>query len=97
LVMNTCTSGRGHENGYVLDGYGGLHPFWAAGSTAIGAPTPTGYWPGWNIARDIALSSNGSGYVVDGYGGIHPFGSPVALGSAVYFGGHDTVRSLSIT
>jgi hypothetical protein len=95
LVMNTCPT-PGHETGYVLDGYGGLHPFWA-NNFAIGAPSPTGYWPGTDIARDIALSSNGNGYVVDGYGGIHSFGGPVGLSSAVYLSGNDTVRSISIT
>ena len=60
--------------GYVLDGYGGIHPF------AIGAnprpPAASGgpSWPGWNIAQGIALLPDGTGgYVLDGYGGIHPF------------------------
>ena len=66
------------SGGYVLDGYGGLHPF------GINAPPPIaaaslvggGYWPGWDIATDIALipaNGNHSGYVMDGYGGAHAF------------------------
>ncbi len=58
------------QGGYTLDGYGGLHPFGNAPYEA-----PTGYWPGWNIARGVAVGPSGtSGYVVDGYGGVHPFG-----------------------
>ena len=36
-------------SGYVLDGYGGLHQFGGAP-----APPAFSYWPGRDIARDIA-------------------------------------------
>ena len=43
--------GHGHNYGYsVLDGFGGVHRF---GSAPAVSGTP--YWPGWNIARDVAL------------------------------------------
>jgi hypothetical protein len=33
-------------NGYVLDGYGGFHPFWSAGAVAPPALAQYGYWSG---------------------------------------------------
>ena len=33
------------------------------------------YWPGWNIARGVAVLPDGSGgYVLDGWGGLYPLG-----------------------
>src|SRR5262249_39111295 len=56
---------------YVLDGFGELAP--AAGSPAVTSPPTT--WPGWDIARSLAVLTDGSGgYTMDGYGGLHPFG-----------------------
>ncbi|MGA2282995.1 MAG: G1 family glutamic endopeptidase [Candidatus Dormibacteria bacterium] len=59
--------------GYTLDAYGGVHPFGDSPSV-----TTTGYWPGWTIARSIAMNpcdADGqySGWVMDGFGGLHPF------------------------
>lgn len=57
-------------DGYTLDGFGGVHRFGAA-------PVPAGVpsWPGWNIARDIAVTSGPvGGVILDGYGGLHPIG-----------------------
>ena len=73
--------------GYVLDGFGGVHPFGINGPVPAAATsvTITGYWPNWDIAKDIVLSpGNGgeSGYVLDGYGGIHPF-HPTSDGSTL--------------
>ncbi len=89
--------------GYVLDGFGGLHPF----SLGAGNPTPPGaggapYWPGWDIARNLAFSPRGGGYIVDGYGGIHAFGiggappatAPVAS-SLPYWPGWDIARAVT--
>src|SRR5438105_15784956 len=68
-------------SGYVLDGYGGVHRFGGA-PAATGV---TGYWSGWDIARDIVLdpcdSTHTSGYVLDGWGGIHPFGDHAPAGT----------------
>jgi len=87
--------------GYILDGYGGLHRF----RIGTGSPTPpraTGasYWPGWDIARGVALSPNGGGYMLDGYGGIHPFGvgnAPRATGASggPYWPGWDITRGIT--
>src|SRR6185295_18655289 len=60
--------------GYVLDGYGVLHPIALPGGVPPPATTGGPSWPGWNIARGVALASTRTGgYVLDGYGGIHPF------------------------
>ena len=41
------------------------------------------YWPGWDIARDVALLPDGTGgYVLDGWGGLHPFGDRQPPGAA---------------
>src|SRR5204862_5659731 len=54
---------------YTLDGYGGLH---ADGGSL--APSWSGDWPNWKMARAGALLPDSSGgYVMDGYGGLHPF------------------------
>jgi spore germination protein YaaH len=89
--------------GYVLDAYGGVHPF------GINAPSPvaatavatSGYWAGWDIARDIVMvpgDGNHAGYVLDGFGGLHPFHSstdgstmPAAVTTA-YWAGRDIAR-----
>ena len=94
------TDGTG---GYILDAWGGVHPF------GINAPSPvpaskmvqSGYWAGWDIARDVVLiagDGNHAGYVLDGWGGLHPFhpssdGStmPPAITTA-YWGGQDIAR-----
>ncbi len=55
--------------GYVLDGFGGLHPF-----GGIAAATGGPYWRGWDIARDVKfVPGTNKGYVLDGLGPIHPF------------------------
>ena len=62
LVLRSDDSG-----GYVLDGYGGLHPFGTAP-----AITSSVYWPGWDIARGVTLRNDNTGVdVVDGAGGLH--------------------------
>jgi len=85
------------SGGYVMDGWGGLHPFGINGPVpaAVTNVAATGYWPGWSIARDLVLvpgNGNHSGYVLDGYGGLHPF-HPTGDGStqlgwisSAYFG-----------
>src|SRR5205085_1557256 len=64
--------------GYVLDGWGGLHPFSIGSNPMPPAASGGPYWKGWDIARGIVLLRNGNGgYVLDGYGGVHSF----AIGS----------------
>jgi hypothetical protein len=91
------------DGGYVLDGYGGIHPY-----SNAGVPTPPAahggpYWSGWNIARGIALlPDNTGGYVLDGYGGLHPFGigghaAPPAAQHGAYWAGWDIARGVTFT
>ena len=39
--------------GFTVDGWGGLHGF-GVGVQAPPSGQASGYWPNWNIARDIA-------------------------------------------
>ncbi|MHB8491038.1 MAG: glycosyl hydrolase family 18 protein [Solirubrobacteraceae bacterium] len=91
-------------SGYVMDLYGGFHPFW--GGTAA-APTPIatyGYWAGMDIARAAfllpgATPATAAGYTLDAYGGIHPFSVggqalPAAISQYGYWPGQDVARSL---
>jgi hypothetical protein len=79
-------------NGYVLDGWGGVHN---SGSAPV-APA-SAYWKGWDIARDIAARpDNKSGYVLDGWGGIHPFGNAPAVRATAYFPNFDIARAIAL-
>ena len=75
---------------YTLDGYGGIHP---VGSSP--ARSSSAYWPGWNIARSIALFPDGlGGYVLDGYGGLHPVGNASQTAASAYWSGWDIARQV---
>ena len=80
--------------GYVLDGFGGIHPF--GGAPALAG---TGYWSGWDITRGIALDPSGNGgLVLDGFGGLHPFGAahlPTPL--PPFWSGWDVARGIAVT
>ncbi len=78
--------------GYILDGWGGVHPFGDA--PAVSFPS---YWPGWDITRGIGLRPDGvSGYVVDAFGGVHPFGGAPAVANTAYWPGQDIVRGIVV-
>ncbi|MCU1460186.1 MAG: hypothetical protein JWO37_261 [Acidimicrobiales bacterium] len=72
-------------------------------AAAAGPPVPTGgpYWPGWDIARGVAVGIDGAGgLVVDGWGGLHPFGLggpplPSAI-RAPYWQGWDIARGVAL-
>jgi kumamolisin len=95
LVINQTTTITFTPGGYTLDGWGGIHSYGSA--PAVGA---SGYWPGWDIARGIAVcpENHNHGYTLDGWGGIHPFGSP-ALPSVntSYWQGWDIARGIVLT
>ena len=81
-------------SGYLLDGYGGIHPF---GGAPAFANTP--YWAGFDIARGLEIVSDGAGvptggWVLDGWGGIHPFGTGAAAYAAPYYAGYDLWQRL---
>ena len=79
--------------GYVLDGWGGVHPF----GNASPNPGSSTYWRFWDIARDIAIRSDGqSGYVLDGFGGIHAFGGAPAISNPSPYWGWDIARRIEL-
>jgi hypothetical protein len=81
----------GMTSGYVLDGWGGVHPYGGAATPSIGA-----YWPGWNIARGITTSPDGlGGYVLDGWGGVHAFGNLSNPAITAYWKGWDIARGIA--
>ena len=91
-------------HGYVLDAYGGFHPFWSSGAAAPAPIAVYGYWPGQDIARGMwflpsATTSTAGGYTLDGFGGIHPFvvgGQPLpaGIGQYGYWPGRDVALAL---
>jgi len=89
--------GNGNHAGYVLDGWGGLHPFHPTtdGSTMPAAISST-YWSGWDIARGVWLlpGSATAGYTLDGWGGLHPFGGAPPVVNQSYWSGRDIAKSV---
>jgi spore germination protein YaaH len=89
--------GDGGHAGYVLDGWGGLHPFHPTtdGST-MPAAISSSYWPGWDIARAVWLlpGSATSGYTLDGWGGLQPFGGAPAIANSSYWPGWDIAKGI---
>ena len=89
------------QNGFVLDGWGGLHPYGPSGLSETSAAT-SHYWPSWDIARDFAFLPDGTGgLVLDGWGGLHPFrvnGStaPLVAQTTGYWPGWDIARKVVI-
>ena len=75
---------------YTLDGWGNVHNDGTAGPLAV-----TAYWPGWNIARSVALFPDGTGgYVLDGWGGLHPFGNANPVTASAYWPYWDIARQV---
>jgi hypothetical protein len=94
----------GSASGYVLDLYGGFHPFWTTGTAAPAAIANYPYWSGRDLARSVwflpnATPAAATGYVLDAYGGIHPFAStgqtlPNPISVYSYWAGQDIARVL---
>ena len=77
---------------YTLDGWGGVHA--AAASAPLSC---TAYWPGWDIARGLALTSDGTGaYLLDGWGGVHACGSAPPVATTSYWPGWDIARGIAV-
>ncbi|MEA2634868.1 MAG: chitinase [Chloroflexota bacterium] len=97
-VVLLPASTTSQPQGYTLDGWGGIHPFGGAPGVR-GAP----YWANFDIAKRLALLSDGTGgYVLDGYGGLHPFATgtnplPPAITNASYWKGWNIARDLALT
>jgi hypothetical protein len=88
----TGLRGRDGPGGFALDGFGGIHPWGSA------APLPQAVsWPGWDIARGVAVQGDdGGGYVLDGFGGVHPFGSARPVTATAYWPGWDIARGIAL-
>jgi hypothetical protein len=59
------------------------------------------YWTGWDIARKVAIFSDGTGgYVLDGWGGLHAFGiggpRPAAPVLSAYWVSWDIIHDFSL-
>jgi hypothetical protein len=89
------------QQGFVLDGWGGLHPYGPAGLSETTGVSGH-YWPGSDIARDFAFMPDGSGgLVLDGYGGLHPFAvnggtAPMQVVGNSYWPGWDIAKKVVI-
>ncbi len=91
------------QGGYVVDLFGGIHPF-SIGRQRPAPAAPLGgpYWPGWNIVRGIAAKSDGAGgYVLDAYGALHSFHTgtnpqPAQIVNGPYWPGWDIARSVAL-
>ena len=83
---------RDDNSGYVLNGWGGIHPF--GGAPAI---SPQVNWPNWDIARDFELRTNKtSGYTLNGWGGIHPFGGAPAISQQTNWINWDIAKKIKL-
>src|SRR3984893_232797 len=85
--------------GYVMDAYGGLHPFAVGTNPMPPAITNFAYWNGWEIAKDIALlpgstASNVAGVTLDGFGGVHGFGTAGGITDMAYWPNWDIARAV---
>jgi hypothetical protein len=70
-----------------------------ATAAVAGAGPP--YWPGWDIARGVALAPGGGGYTLDAWGAVHPWAdaehpAPPAPGRLRYSRGRDVTRGLAL-
>jgi hypothetical protein len=97
-LAGTSAKPRG---GYVLDGWGGLHPFALAGGSTPPAVPNGPYWPGWDISRAVARRGTTGGYLLDGWGGIHPWAQPGAAmppltSGTPYWAGWDIARGIAV-
>jgi hypothetical protein len=81
------------EEGYVLDGFGGVH---SMGGAALLTP-PTPYF-GFDVAKAMRLTTDGQGYyVLDAFGGMHTGGSATPISPGPPYFGFDIARDFEIT
>src|SRR5439155_17280537 len=87
------------KGGFVVDDWGGLHPY----NTAAVGPTPVSYpaayWVGQDVARGTAATFGG-GYVLDDWGGIHWYSAASGDALEAFFGpywpGQDVARGIAL-
>jgi Glycosyl hydrolases family 18 len=91
-IVRGIAMAPGGQGGWVLDGFGGVHPFGAAPALSTSA-----YWARWDIARGVAVGPGGQGgYVVDGWGGVHPVGAAPPVPASAYWPRWDIARGLAL-
>lgn len=68
--------------GYVLDRWGGIHPFGGAPAVTRGP-----YWQGLDVARRLIVTDweDGAGYVLDLDGALHPWGGAPPITDTPYW------------
>jgi hypothetical protein len=91
--------GNGNHSGYLLDGYGGVHPFHPTGDASVMPASIKGTYLGWDIARSIwlgggSVAATPKGYVMDGWGELLPFG-PVGVPTSTVWSGWDIAVGLA--
>jgi spore germination protein YaaH len=90
-VSTQAQSSEPFTSMYALDGYGSLHP---ASSPPLAS---SAQWPGWDVARGVALDAAGDGgAVVDAFGGLHPTGSVTAATGTFYWRGWYITRGMTL-
>jgi hypothetical protein len=93
IILTTPGISGGYRGGFVVDAWGGLHPFNVDGNAPDPVNTATApYWPGWDIVRGgtpVPGSGLNGGLTLDAWGGVHPFtlGSGPAPNKAEVHGG----------
>src|SRR5207249_8704949 len=85
--------------GFVLEGFGGVHPFKVGNNPLPTNVTDYAYWGGWDIARDRVLlpaptTSKPQAYTLDGSRGGPQFGG-APVGRTTYYPGRDIARRLT--
>jgi hypothetical protein len=94
-IALTPGSTASNVSGVTLDGWGGVHPFGAAGPVTM----LSGFWPNWDIARAVSMSASSTaahpmGWVLDGWGGLHQFGGAPLVQAGAFWPNHDVAKQL---
>jgi hypothetical protein len=80
--------------GATVDAFGNVAPFCdSAPLVTTGGP----HWPGWPIARGLAITEGlTGGIVLDGFGGLHAFGRARIVTPGPYWHGWDIARGVAV-
>jgi hypothetical protein len=84
----------GNARGWILSGWGSIHPW-----STVDLANPSGvsdysYWEGWDIARDLEILGDPTpfGWTLSGWGSLHDFGSATPVTDGPFFEGWDIAR-----
>ena len=100
----TARPGRLPSEGIVIDGFGGLYTDGARAASGAGnRARGKSYWPGWDIARGVAVLPGGQRSGGRRYGGVHGFTFGDSARAAApkpragpYWPGWDIVRGVAV-